>query len=151
MSAPTEQVTSAVLVLHVSPSRTDGLLDWRARSPIQADPAGTHYFLVTAFGSFAPTRIEESISTLTYAEQAAGVKNRPVASSLLRTMRLADSRVALSDAISTSGGDFAELEMKVAYLTQDPRCRQPRRCGHSCSVGALASSVIAYVGSCVAF
>lgn len=68
--------------------------------------------------------VEETISTLSYAEQASGIRNRPVASSLLRTNRAAGSetRPAGGESGSSSGcgaSDWAELEMKVAYLTQE--------------------------------
>lgn len=67
----------------------------------------------------ALTAVEETISTLTYAEQAAGIMNRPVASSLLRTVRLpsgGDSGTSISGCGAT---DWAELEMKVAYLSAE--------------------------------
>jgi len=71
--------------------------------------------------------VEETISTLTYAEQAAGIRNRPVASSLLRTQRLQSegrgTGTASGEASGTSSGcgasDWAELELKVVCLRQE--------------------------------
>lgn len=69
--------------------------------------------------------VEETVSTLTYAEQAAGIRNRPVASSLLRTnQRLERSDPqSLGEGSGSSSGcgasDWAELELKVACLTQE--------------------------------
>lgn len=60
--------------------------------------------------------VEETISTLTYAEQACGIKNRPVASSLFRTIRSAKGDEGCP---GFNGGDFAELELKAAYLAQE--------------------------------
>lgn len=76
--------------------------------------------VVIATISPALNAVEETISTLTYAEQASGIKNRPVASSLLRTIRLAatgEGRNVVG--AEATGGDWAELEMKVSYLTQE--------------------------------
>jgi kinesin family protein 11 len=79
--------------------------------------------VIIATLSPAMNAVEETISTLTYAEQASGIRNRPVASSLLRT-----HRTLVTDSRDTSGGasnsgcgatDWAELELKVAYLTQE--------------------------------
>eukprot|EP00927_Polykrikos_kofoidii_P039058 TRINITY_DN33496_c0_g1_i1.p1 TRINITY_DN33496_c0_g1~~TRINITY_DN33496_c0_g1_i1.p1 ORF type:complete len:1544 (+),score=345.51 TRINITY_DN33496_c0_g1_i1:86-4717(+) len=70
--------------------------------------------------------VDETISTLTYAEQASGIRNRPVATSLLRTnprggggdaTRPADPTVGASGFCSAN--DWAELEMKVVYLNQE--------------------------------
>jgi len=82
--------------------------------------------VVIATLSPALNAVEETISTLNYAEQASGIRNRPVASSLLRTTRMpcsAELRSA-NDTVGTSGtglgaSDWVELEMKVAYLTQE--------------------------------
>eukprot|EP00933_Yihiella_yeosuensis_P079834 TRINITY_DN93256_c0_g1_i1.p1 TRINITY_DN93256_c0_g1~~TRINITY_DN93256_c0_g1_i1.p1 ORF type:complete len:1391 (-),score=456.62 TRINITY_DN93256_c0_g1_i1:504-4592(-) len=59
--------------------------------------------------------VEETISTLTYAEQACGIKNKPVASSLFRTLRQAKD----DGSATFNCGDFAELELKAAYLAQE--------------------------------
>lgn len=63
--------------------------------------------------------VEETISTLTYAEQAAGIRNKPVASSLLRTIRLASAGDCRVDCNGLGASDFAELELRVAYLAQE--------------------------------
>jgi len=66
--------------------------------------------------------VEETVSTLTYAEQASGIRNRPVASSLLRTTRHGVAAEIRSEACAMTGicaNDWAELEMKVTYLTQE--------------------------------
>lgn len=64
--------------------------------------------------------VEETISTLTYAEQANGIQNKPVASSLLRVTRdpLAGDLSGTSSCGRTST-DWAEAEMKIMYLTQE--------------------------------
>jgi len=72
--------------------------------------------VIIATISPALAAVEETISTLTYAEQACGIKNRPVASSLFRTIRQAGNS---SDPSAVSGGDYAELELKAAYLAQE--------------------------------
>merc|ERR1740121_1376341 len=65
--------------------------------------------------------VEETISTLTYAEQAAGIQNRPVASSVLRT----PSGVLVSEAHHGDATPAAldvgscEMELKLAYLSQE--------------------------------
>ncbi|CAE8622469.1 unnamed protein product [Polarella glacialis] len=61
--------------------------------------------------------VEETISTLTYAEQACGIKNRPVATSLFRTVRQGGN--GDTNANSVSGCEYAELELKAAYLAQE--------------------------------
>lgn len=79
--------------------------------------------VVIATLSPAMNAVEETISTLTYAEQASGIKNKPVASSLLRTYRSPNAEVRLENGGAPSSAcganDWAELEMKVAYLTQE--------------------------------
>jgi hypothetical protein len=64
--------------------------------------------------------VEETISTLTYAEQASGIQNKPVASSLLRVTRdpLSGDLSGTSSSCRTST-DWAEAEMKIMYLTQE--------------------------------
>jgi len=77
--------------------------------------------VIIATISPALAAVEETISALSYAEQAAGIKNRPVASSLLRTATVASAARA-ADVSSSSGlgaSDWAELEMKVTYLAQE--------------------------------
>ncbi|CAE7387630.1 tmp1 [Symbiodinium natans] len=77
--------------------------------------------VIIATISPALAAVEETISALSYAEQAAGIKNRPVASSLLRTATVASAARA-ADVSSSSGlgaSDWAELEMKVTYLSQE--------------------------------
>lgn len=58
--------------------------------------------------------VEETISTLTYAEQACAIKNKPVASSLIRSMRM-----AAGGEMPINGVDFNELELRLVYLTQE--------------------------------
>jgi chromosome segregation ATPase len=64
--------------------------------------------------------VEETISTLTYAEQANGIQNKPVASSLLRVTRdpMSGDLSGTSSSCRTST-DWAEAEMKIMYLTQE--------------------------------
>lgn len=62
--------------------------------------------------------VDETISTLTYAEQAAGIQNRPVASSMLRMA--SGSIVCDHNSEFTLGAEgCSDLEMKVAYLSQE--------------------------------
>ncbi|CAJ1375836.1 unnamed protein product [Effrenium voratum] len=78
--------------------------------------------VIIATISPALAAVEETISALQYAEQAAGIKNRPVASSLLRTATVASAARTVHDVSSSSGlgaSDWAELEMKVTYLSQE--------------------------------
>jgi len=88
---------------------------------LQESLGGRCKTVIIATISPAPGAVEETISTLTYAEQAAGIQNRPVASSLLRTIRMANGDM-LADGSGTPGlgtHNFAELEMKIAYLSQE--------------------------------
>jgi len=84
--------------------------------------------VIIATISPALASVEETISALSYAEQAAGIRNRPVASSLLRSTTVsAQARTvaaanAHGDVSSNSGlgaSEWAELEMKVTYLSQE--------------------------------
>eukprot|EP00435_Cladocopium_sp_Y103_P043218 s339_g12.t1 len=84
--------------------------------------------VIIATISPALASVEETISALSYAEQAAGIRNRPVASSLLRTatvsaqQRSVTSHGGHADVSSNSGlgaSEWAELEMKVTYLSQE--------------------------------
>jgi hypothetical protein len=67
---------------------------------------------------------DETISTLNYADQASGIRNRPVASSLFRTMMRSPSSgpsfdhagAAAGNASGYSATEWVELEMKNAYL-----------------------------------
>mmetsp|Transcript_78585 Transcript_78585/g.230556 ORF Transcript_78585/g.230556 Transcript_78585/m.230556 type:complete len:777 (+) Transcript_78585:71-2401(+) len=78
--------------------------------------------VIIATISPALSAVDETSSTLTYAEQAAGIRNRPVASSLLRSR---SGEVGGASSGSCSGGagvsstEWAEMEMKVAYLQQE--------------------------------
>jgi kinesin family protein 11 len=66
--------------------------------------------------------VEETISTLTYAEQASGIQNKPVATSFLRMTfnKNGESRGELSgSSLSGCSTDWAEVEMKIMYLTQE--------------------------------
>lgn len=72
--------------------------------------------VIIATISPALNAVEETISTLTYAEQAAGIRNRPVAQSLLRTTRPAP---AMGQPSVTNTSDWNELEMKLTYLTHE--------------------------------
>jgi len=87
------------------------------------DALGGHcQTVIIATISPAMGSVDETISTLSYSEQALGIKNRPVASSLLRTIRLAgngDVAAGSSAGGGATSNDFAELELKVAYLTQE--------------------------------
>eukprot|EP00933_Yihiella_yeosuensis_P044775 TRINITY_DN40043_c0_g1_i1.p1 TRINITY_DN40043_c0_g1~~TRINITY_DN40043_c0_g1_i1.p1 ORF type:complete len:1026 (+),score=259.44 TRINITY_DN40043_c0_g1_i1:194-3271(+) len=76
--------------------------------------------------------VDETISTLSYAEQASGIRNRPVASSLLRSFRPPPAAqtpsmpgVEMSGSSSGFGArEWAELEMKVAYLSHEASTAQ---------------------------
>lgn len=66
--------------------------------------------------------VEETISTLTYAEQANGIQNKPVASTLMRLTRLPNGESGDFSRTSSSccgSADWAEAEMKIMYLTQE--------------------------------
>jgi len=82
--------------------------------------------VVIATLSPALSAVEETISTLNYAVQASLIQNRPVASSFFHTrlpssaeLRSGGDTVGSSATSATGLGatDWAELEMKVAYLT----------------------------------
>lgn len=73
--------------------------------------------VIIATISPALASVEETISTLTYAEQACGIKNKPVASSLLRSIRMAANGDGATSA--NMPVDFQELELRVAYLAQE--------------------------------
>lgn len=79
--------------------------------------------VIIATISPALSAVEETISTLTYAEQASGIQNKPVASSLLKTSRMGSSgdlRIdGIGPAAACGASDWNELEMKVFYLTQE--------------------------------
>merc|ERR1719195_2585300 len=71
----------------------------------------------------ALSSVDETISTLNYADQASGICNRPVASSLFRTMMRSPSGSNFDPAVAAAGTasgcnstEWAELEMKNAYL-----------------------------------
>lgn len=75
--------------------------------------------VIIATVSPALLAVEETISTLTYAEQASGIQNRPVASSLFR-LGSGEIRQAPSGTSAGVGSvDWAEMEMKNAYLAQE--------------------------------
>jgi kinesin family protein 11 len=80
--------------------------------------------IVIATISPALSAVEETLSTLSYAQQASGIKNKPVASSMLKALReprvasFADGSITAAGG-STSGASFAELENKVVYLLQE--------------------------------
>lgn len=65
--------------------------------------------------------VDETISTLTYAEQAMGIQNKPVATSFLKMTRApGDTRGDLTgSSLSGCSTDWAEVEMKIMYLTQE--------------------------------
>lgn len=65
--------------------------------------------------------VEETISTLTYAEQASGIQNKPVATSFLRMTRgIGEARGDLTgSSLSGCSTDWAEVELKILYLTQE--------------------------------
>lgn len=64
---------------------------------------------------------EETISTLSYAEQAAGIKNRPVANSLYKSVgRQGFVAVPHGELVGgVSACDWSELEMRITYLNQE--------------------------------
>jgi len=79
--------------------------------------------VIIATISPAMSSVDETISTLNYADQASGIRNRPVASSLFRTMMRSpsgtnfDAGTAVAGTASgCSSAEWAELEMKNAYL-----------------------------------
>jgi len=64
--------------------------------------------------------VEETISTLTYAEQASGIQNKPVATSFLRMTTREGARGDFSgSSLNGCNTDWAEVEMKIMYLTQE--------------------------------
>mmetsp|Transcript_30074 Transcript_30074/g.84731 ORF Transcript_30074/g.84731 Transcript_30074/m.84731 type:complete len:830 (-) Transcript_30074:245-2734(-) len=71
----------------------------------------------------ALSAVEETISTLTYAEQAVGIRNRPVASSALRVGRGCGSGELRGEVGCAGPGsssvEWAEMEMKMNYLAQE--------------------------------
>eukprot|EP00929_Paragymnodinium_shiwhaense_P121902 TRINITY_DN9432_c0_g1_i1.p1 TRINITY_DN9432_c0_g1~~TRINITY_DN9432_c0_g1_i1.p1 ORF type:complete len:1214 (+),score=361.85 TRINITY_DN9432_c0_g1_i1:106-3642(+) len=77
--------------------------------------------VVIATISPALSAVEESISTLNYAQQASGIKNKPVATSSLKALR--DPRLnseAVGAVVATlSGSTVADMEMKIVYLQQE--------------------------------
>jgi len=73
--------------------------------------------VIIATISPAMTAVDETISTLTYAEQAAGIRNRPAVTSLLRNMR--GNCMDSNPVAGTGTVEWAELDMKVGYLTQE--------------------------------
>lgn len=85
--------------------------------------------VVIATISPSQSAADETISTLTYADQASGIKNRPEAMSLLSTTRAptpngssADLRTPTALGDGTGGKSFdewAELEMRVSYLNHE--------------------------------
>eukprot|EP00931_Biecheleriopsis_adriatica_P035767 TRINITY_DN20605_c0_g1_i2.p1 TRINITY_DN20605_c0_g1~~TRINITY_DN20605_c0_g1_i2.p1 ORF type:complete len:1548 (-),score=461.11 TRINITY_DN20605_c0_g1_i2:90-4733(-) len=99
--------------------------------------------VIIATISPALSAVEETISTLTYAEQACGIKNRPVASSLFRTVRQAGASEGTAGA---GGGDYAELELKAAYLAQEVEeaqaalARQYREAQEQAAIAAAAEA-----------
>jgi len=79
--------------------------------------------VIIATISPAMSSVDETISTLNYADQASGIRNRPVASSLFRTMMRSPSGTNFDPAVAAAGTasscnstEWAELEMKNAYL-----------------------------------
>merc|ERR1740121_1934857 len=74
--------------------------------------------VVIATVSPALAVIDETISTLAYAEQAAGIQNRPIASSMLRMA--SGSIIDNSSDLSPGAAEWSsDLQMQVAYLTQE--------------------------------
>eukprot|EP00435_Cladocopium_sp_Y103_P045004 s339_g12.t2 len=101
---------------------------WSETRLLQDALGGRCKTVIIATISPALASVEETISALSYAEQAAGIRNRPVASSLLRTatvsaqQRSVTSHGGHADVSSNSGlgaSEWAELEMKVTYLSQE--------------------------------
>lgn len=89
---------------------------------LQSALGGSCRTVVIATISPALAVVEETISTLTYAEQAAGIQNRPVAASSLRLQGASgvfvDERLGeLAPGAATEW--HADLEMKLAYLSQE--------------------------------
>ena len=84
---------------------------------LQTALGGSCKTVIIATISPALTAVDETISTLNYAEQAAGIRNRPVAMSLLRTRGGGDGSGTNQSGCSST--EWAELEMKVAYLTAE--------------------------------
>jgi kinesin family protein 11 len=70
--------------------------------------------VIIATISPALSAVDETISTLTYAEQAAAIKNKVVCSSLLRGARSGELRGECG-----SSEEWEELEMKIEYLSQE--------------------------------
>lgn len=68
----------------------------------------------------AANAVEETISTLAYAEQATGIVNRPTIRSCLNTQR-SGSELNADTSISPAGNtmEVAELHMKISYLSQE--------------------------------
>mmetsp|Transcript_82725 Transcript_82725/g.151678 ORF Transcript_82725/g.151678 Transcript_82725/m.151678 type:complete len:1494 (-) Transcript_82725:7-4488(-) len=80
--------------------------------------------------------VDETVSTLAYAEQAMGIQNRPVAASVVRIPMRTNSGNAIGDfrnlmagaaggdltgisPTASSMGDCGDMEMKMAYLAQE--------------------------------
>lgn len=67
----------------------------------------------------AANAVEETISTLAYAEQATGIVNRPTIRSLLNTQRSSDLNTDTSISPAGDTMEVAELHMKISYLSQE--------------------------------
>eukprot|EP00929_Paragymnodinium_shiwhaense_P013746 TRINITY_DN121599_c0_g1_i1.p1 TRINITY_DN121599_c0_g1~~TRINITY_DN121599_c0_g1_i1.p1 ORF type:complete len:747 (+),score=191.05 TRINITY_DN121599_c0_g1_i1:73-2313(+) len=83
---------------------------------------GSCQTVLIATVSPALSAVDETMSTLTYAEQASGIQNRPVAASMLRA---GSGDIRRGDTSGSNGGggcvsiEWAEMEMKVSYLMQE--------------------------------
>jgi len=81
---------------------------------------GSTRTVVIATISPALTVVEETLSTLAYAEQASGIQNRPVASSLLRMGSASSDRLGSGDSTPVGFGDLtSDIEMRIAYMAQE--------------------------------
>jgi len=68
----------------------------------------------------AANAVEETISTLAYAEQATGIVNRPTIRSLLNTQRSSNELNAdATPSPASNTTEVAELHMKISYLSQE--------------------------------
>lgn len=82
---------------------------------LQSALGGRCKTVVVATVSPAMSSVDETISTLNYSMQASGIKNKPVASSMLKVLR----DPSLANVTGLNGGNMAELDIKISFLQQE--------------------------------